>query len=177
MSSTAFQETRRDARRTPPLRTAKSLPSRPSQGKKNVQPQVQRLLGFSRLLSFINGDNYTMTGGKPDTKGAGFGPVGKVPGQNQNTRVLIFPPLTGWPWTGHLLSLSCCSFWQMKVVGPNGLTLQDSMMSLAQTSLGSCGPPQSNSSPGVVKPLMAWGAQSQDSQAPNIHYSFGMTLI
>lgn len=82
----AIQETRRDARRTPPLRTAKSLPSRPSQGKKNVQPQVQRLLGFSGLLSFINRDNYTMTGGKPDTKGAGFGLVGKVPGQNQNTR-------------------------------------------------------------------------------------------
>lgn len=110
-------------------------------------------------------------------KGAGFGPEGKVPGQNQNTGVLIFPPLTGWPWTGHLLSLSCCSFWQMKVVGPNSLTLQDSVMSLAQYSLGSCGPPQSHSSPGVVKPPMACGAQGQDSQAPNIHYYFGMTLI
>lgn len=63
--------------------------------------------GFSRLFSFINKDNYTTTGG-------GSSPMGRVAGQDQNTGVLFLPLLAGRPWTGHLLSLGCCS-WQVAV--------------------------------------------------------------
>lgn len=63
--------------------------------------------GFSRLFSFINKDNYTMTGG-------GSSPMGRVPDQDQNTGVFLLPLLAGQPWTGHLLSLGYCS-WQVAV--------------------------------------------------------------
>lgn len=115
-------------------------------------------------------------------KGPGFGPVGKMPGRNQNTGVLIFLPPTGWPWTGHLLSLSCCSFWQMKVVGPNSLILQDSVVSLAQPSLGSCGPAvtllswsgeaphdlggSGSRQPGPKHPLLLWNDLDLDPHLP-----------
>lgn len=116
MSSIGIKGTRTGARRAPPLCTAKSLPTQPSQGLQMNQMPLGRKMcnhnytdwGFSCHFSFINKDNYAMTGGGSD-------PMGSVPGQDQKTGVLILPPLAGWPWTGHLLSLGCCS-WQMRGV-------------------------------------------------------------
>lgn len=79
-----------------------------------------------------------MTGGRPATKKLAVGPMGRVPGQDDTPRVPVFPPLAGWPWTGHSGLLS---FWQMRRLDRTVLTRENSVMFLAQPSLGFCGRP------------------------------------